>query len=241
MASSFKILIVDDDPRICRLLARYLIQEGYTVSAAANGKEMRQQLAEIAPDLVLLDLRLPGEDGLTLARQLRAKSDIAIIILTGKSDTIDKIVGLEIGADDYVTKPFDERELLARIRSVLRRFSKSASIGSDDSSEQSVARFRGWALDLDAQELTSPEGEDVRMTNYEFKLLETFVNNPNRVLNRDQIMMDIAGHEWMPLDRSIDVLVRKLRKKLREDTQYPRLIKTVRGTGYKFVASVEFE
>jgi DNA-binding response OmpR family regulator len=240
MSSETRILVVDDDPRICRLLSRYLTQEGYAVATAADGGEMRERVAEEAPALVLLDLKLPGEDGLTLARELRAQSDVAIVILTGKTDTIDKVVGLEVGADDYVTKPFEERELLARIRSVLRRMSKPAT-DRVDRSEQQVARFGGWSLDLDAQELTSPEEKDVRLTSYEYQLLATLVRNPNRVLNRDQIMDAIAGREWTPLDRSIDVLVRKLRQKLGEDPQNPRLIKTIRGAGYKFTAHVEFE
>lgn len=240
MSSETRILVVDDDPRICRLLSRFLTHEGYAVATAADGEEMRQRLAEEAPALVLLDLKLPGEDGLTLARELRTQSDVAIVILTGKTDTIDKVVGLEVGADDYVTKPFEERELLARIRSVLRRMSKPAA-DPVDRSEQQIARFGGWSLDLDAQELTSPEEKDVRLTSYEYQLLATLVRNPNRVLNRDQIMDAIAGREWTPLDRSIDVLVRKLRQKLGEDPQNPRLIKTIRGAGYKFTAHVEFE
>lgn len=240
MMSSGKILIVDDDPRLCRTLSRYLALEGFTVNTAASSSEMRQCMSDAMPDLVILDLRLSGEDGLNIAREIRAEYDVAIVILTGKSDIVDRVVGLEIGADDYVTKPFDERELLARVRSVLRRTSR-ATAKPARGNEHRVAHFKGWTLDFAEQELISPESESIRLTNFEFKLLATLVRNPNRVLNRDQIMDNIAGREWMPLDRSIDVLVRKLRRKLRDDAQNPQFIKTIRRTGYKFTAQVEFE
>jgi DNA-binding response OmpR family regulator len=180
---------------------------------------------------------LPDEDGFTLARELRAGSNIGIVMLTGKTDTVDKIVGLEIGADDYVTKPFDERELLARVRSVLRRI-------SDDAAQKqhggSIARFAGWTMDLAAYELTSPAGEQIHLTNHEFQLLSALVRHGHRVLSRDAILELVAGRDWDPEDRSVDVLVGKLRKKLESDPRDPKLIKTVRGAGYILTAKVTF-
>jgi DNA-binding response OmpR family regulator len=239
MSAAPSILIVDDDPRLCRALARYFEREGYSVRTATSGEEMRQKLALERPDLVLLDLMLPDEDGFSLARELRANSDIAVVILTGKADTVDKVVGLELGADDYVTKPFDERELLARVRSVLRRASAGRA-GTTDA-DGTVVRFAGWTLDLGSYELTSPAGEPVSLTQHEFQLLAAFARHPNRVLTRDAIMDLLAGRNWSPEDRSVDVLVGKLRKKLDDDPQHPRLIETVRGVGYKLSARVAFE
>ena len=187
-------------------------------------------------DLVVLDLRLQaGEDGLSLARQLREESDIALIMLTGRGDWVDKVVGLEIGADDYVTKPFEPRELLARIRSVLRRVAHSQSVAVESENGKEVIRFEGWALDLDRRMLTSEGGMTVELTSYEFELLAVLASRPGRVLSRSQILELVANRRWDPDDRSIDVLIGKLRHKLREDSRSPRLIKTVRGVGYMFV------
>ena len=219
------------------MLARYLVAEGFDVRTAGSGDEMRRMLELRHPSLVLLDLLLPGEDGLTLARKLRATSNVAIIILTGKSDTVDKVAGLELGADDYMTKPFDERELLARIRSVLRRSGKEDE--GRRRSEGTVARFAGWTLDLASYELTSPAGVPVRLTAHEFDLLAAFVDHPRRVLTRDGIMSLLSGRDRQPDDRSVDVLVGKLRKKIEQDPASPRLIETVRGVGYKLNARVE--
>ncbi|MEJ2577105.1 MAG: response regulator transcription factor [Gammaproteobacteria bacterium] len=238
MSESASILIVDDDPRLCRALARYFEQEGYAVRTANSGDEMRRALAAHRPNLVVLDLMLPDADGFSLARELRATSDVAVVILTGKSDTVDKVVGLELGADDYVTKPFDERELLARVRSVLRRAAAAGS-GSPDAS-RALARFAGWTMDLAAYELTSPSGERVNLTSHEFQLLAAFVEHPKRVLTRDAILDIVADRDWSPEDRSVDVLVGKLRKKLEDDPQHPRLIETVRGVGYKLAVRVDF-
>ena len=237
MTTAASILIVDDDVRLCRVLARYFVREGYTVRTASSGREMREKLAVQAPSLIVLDLMLPDEDGFSLARELRATSDIAIVILTGKSNTVDKVVGLELGADDYVTKPFDERELLARVHSVLRR-AGAAGDGSP-SAGGSRACFAGWTLDLDSYELTSPVGEPVRLTSHEFQLLAAFVQHPGRVLTREAILDLVAGRDWSPDDRSVDVLVGRLRRKIENDPRNPRLIETVRGVGYKLVARVE--
>jgi len=237
MSDTATILIVDDDPRLCRALARYFEQEGYGVRTAHNGDQMRQKVAEQQPTLVVLDLMLPDEDGFSLARELRATSDVPIVMLTGKSDTVDKVVGLELGADDYITKPFDPRELLARVRSVLRRAAGGGSEGA--TAGGTVACFAGWTLNLDSYELTSPSGEPVGLTSHEFQLLAAFVRHPKRVLSREAIMDLVAGRNWSPDDRSVDVLVGKLRRKLQDDPQRPRLIDTVRGVGYKLSARVE--
>ena len=233
------ILIVDDDPRICRLLQRYLEQEDYLVYTASNGKQMRQRLAEVKVNLVLLDIRLPDEDGFTLVKELRALPSLAIIMVTGKADPLDKVLGLELGADDYVTKPFNDRELLARVRSVLRRASQEKPV-SEVAPSRTVACFAGWQLDISAYELTSPEGARVFLTSREFQLLATLVEHPQRVLSRDSILELLAGRDWTPIDRSIDVLIGKLRKKLGDDAYHPELVKTVRGIGYKLAFPVEF-
>ncbi len=235
MDQDANILVVDDDVVICNLLDRYLTAAGYRVRTAANGEEMYRCIKLQPPDLILLDLKMPGKHGLELARELRKESDVGIIILTGSDETVDKVVGLEVGADDYVPKPFDERELLARVRSVLRRVLQIAG-----TTDKSVARFSGWTLDLVAHELKSPAGDEVRLTSYEFQLLANLVKSPNRVFNRDQIMESITGRDWIPSDRSIDVLVGKLRKKIEEDPHKPIFIKTIRGTGYKFTARVKY-
>jgi DNA-binding response OmpR family regulator len=239
MPGSTRILIVDDDPRLCRALARYLRVEGYAVRTATSGREMRESLDTEKPDLVLLDLMLPDEDGFSLARELRAVSSVAIIILTGKADTTDKVVGLELGADDYITKPFSDRELLARIRSVLRRTSDAGR--GEAESAGTVAHFAGWRLGLESYELTSPAGERVVLTPHEFQLLCALVQHGSRVLTREAILDLVAGRDWSPEDRSVDVLVGKLRKKLEADTREPRLIETVRGVGYKLIPKVRFE
>jgi DNA-binding response OmpR family regulator len=239
VARTHNILIVDDDPRLCRALARYLKAEGYAVRTAASGVEMHERIAVERPDLVLLDLMLPGEDGFTLARELRAHSDLAIMFLTGKADTTDKVAGLDLGADDYITKPFSERELLARIRSVLRRTCEARA--EHPEAAGSVACFAGWRLDLEGYELTSPAGEPVALTPHEFQLLAALVRHGNRVLTRDAILDLVAGRDWSPDDRSVDVLVGKLRRKIEAGAQSPTLIETVRGVGYKLKAKVVLE
>ena len=230
-----RILVVDDDPRICRLLNRFLTVEGYVVDSAPNGHVMLRALRSEPFDLVILDLRLPGgEDGLSLARRMRAETNAALIMLTGRSDAVDKVIGLELGADDYVTKPFDRRELLARIRSVLRRSAVRESETQTGARGGSVVRFCEWTVDLNQREVLSPEGTVVELTFHEFELLAALVNRPQRVVSRDQILELISNRHWQPYDRSIDVLIGKLRRKLSDDPRHPRLIKTVRGVGYMF-------
>ena len=237
MASLAAILVVDDDIRICRLLGQFLERSGYTVHTASSGEEMRRLIAAAAPDLVILDLMLAGEDGLELARELRLQSDVAIIMLTGKTDVFDKVIGLEIGADDYITKPFDNRELLARVHSVLRRHFKPRRAVPER--RPSVVRFAGWTLDLPAYELTSPAGDKIALTSSEFHLLSALVTRHNRVLPREEILELVAGRDWSPVDRSVDVLVGKLRKKIERDPSNPVLIKTIRGIGYKFTGKLQ--
>jgi two-component system OmpR family response regulator len=230
------ILIVDDHPDVREMVRTYLDEEGFKVSTASDGEAMRRVMAQNSVDLVLLDLILPGEDGLTLARKLRLNSNVGIIILTGRGETVDRIIGLEMGADDYLPKPFHLRELLARVKSVLRR----ASAREQSSQERPTsARFNGWQLDLTARELTAPNGEIVRLTTGEFDLLAAFVSNANQVLSRDRLLDLARNREPGPFDRTIDVQVGRLRRKLDDDPQQPSLIKTVRGTGYIFTAQIE--
>ncbi len=231
------ILIVDDQREICDLVQEYLSSEGYRVSTAHDGAGMRRVIVQDPVDLVILDLMLPGEDGLTLARSLREESTVGIIILTGRGETVDRIIGLEMGADDYLPKPFHLRELLARVKSVLRRASTRSA--ERQVAPRSRARFAGWNLDLSSRELLSPSGEEVRLTTGEFDLLAAFVNNANQVLTRDRLLDLARNREAGPFDRTIDVQVGRLRRKLEDDPQRPTMIKTVRGTGYIFTPSVE--
>ena len=239
MPPSTVILIVDDDERLRRTVSRSLKKEGYVVREAGTGEEMRKRLAAEAVDLVILDLMLPDDDGLNLAREVRSQSDVGIIMLTGKVGTIDKIVGLEVGADDYLTKPFDHRELLARVRTILRRVPKEKKRALESSI--SSVRFEGWTLDLVTQELKSPSGDLVYLTGNQFQLLVSLVTQAEQPLSRKAISELMGGRNWLPLNRSVDVLVGKLRKKIEVDPKAPKLIKTVRGVGYKFAARVDFE
>jgi two-component system OmpR family response regulator len=238
MTATIHILVVDDQKEICEVVQQYLSSEGYRVSVAHEGAGMRKIMAQDPAELVILDLMLPGEDGLTLARQLREDSTIGIIILTGRSETVDRIIGLEMGADDYLPKPFHLRELLARVKSVLRRASSRAQ-SEKPASARTRARFAGWHLDLATRELVSPEGGEVRLTTGEFDLLAAFVNNANQVLSRDRLLDLARNREAGPFDRTIDVQVGRLRRKLEPDPEKPTIIKTVRGTGYIFTPSVD--
>lgn len=238
MTENGHILVVDDQQEICDLVREYLTDEGFRVTTANDGAGMREAIAREPVDLVILDLVLRGEDGLQLARELRGKSDIGIIILTGRGETVDRIIGLEMGADDYLAKPFHLRELLARVRSVLRR---GAARGERPATPHTRVRFAGWSFDLTSRALLSPSGEDVRLTTGEFELLAAFVNHPNQVLSRDRLL-DLSRHrEAGPFDRTIDVQVGRLRRKLEDDPKNPDLIKTVRGGGYIFTPPVENE
>jgi two-component system OmpR family response regulator len=238
MSDNGHILIVDDQQEICDVVQEYLTGEGYRVSTAHEGSGMRRVMGQSSVDLVILDLMLPGEDGLTLARSLRSESAIGIIILTGRGETVDRIIGLEMGADDYLPKPFHLRELLARVKAVLRR-AQDRSGDSGPQTSRSRIRFSGWNLDLSSRELLSPNGEEVRLTTGEFDLLAAFVNNANQVLTRDRLLDLARNREAGPFDRTIDVQVGRLRRKIEDDPQNPTMIKTVRGTGYIFTPPVE--
>jgi two-component system, OmpR family, response regulator len=227
-----KLLIVDDDPAVRRMLVTYLGGHGFDVVEADSGQAMRERIATSIPDLVLLDLGLPGEDGLTLARWLREHHACGIVMVTGSAGTVDRIVGLEVGADDYIGKPFEPRELLARIKSVLRRTQAAPASAVGGSVRVRVGRCH---LDVAARRLISADGEDVTLTAMEFDLLKAFIAHPNQVLTRDRLLNLTRDRDWEPFDRSIDIRITRLRRKIEEDPERPRTIQTVRGAGYMFV------
>jgi two-component system OmpR family response regulator len=237
MSGAPHILIVDDHREIRELVTRALAKEGFRVSSAADGRAMHKVLADGRIDLILLDLMLPGEDGLSLCRSLRAKSDIPIIMLTAKGDEIDRVVGLEMGADDYMPKPFGSRELIARIRAVLRRGRQT------EAAAKPVARYRfdRWRLDTAARELVGENGVTVPLSTGEYDLLLAFVERPQRVLSREQLLDLARGRAAANFDRAIDTQVSRLRKKIEHDPADPKIIKTVWGGGYTFAAAVAAE
>ena len=235
MTAEKHILVVDDEPAICELVQSYLSAEGFKVSIAEDGESMRRIMASTPVDLVILDLMLPGQDGFSLTRYLREHSNVGIIILTGKGKTVDRVVGLEMGADDYLPKPFDLRELLARVRSVLRRADPSHKHANADT----VVRFAGWRLDFSSRSLLSPDNINTPLTTGEFDLLAVFVTHPNRVLSRDELLDLTRGRSAGPFDRTIDVQVGRLRQKIEPDARHPTLIKTIRAAGYLFTPPVE--
>ena len=241
METSPHVLIVDDDREIRDLLSRFLVKHGYRASAAPDGRAMRQELSASAIDLIVLDLMLPGDDGLSLCRELRAKSAIPIVMLTAMGEETDRIVGLEMGADDYLAKPFNPRELLARIRAVLRRVPapKGGLAGSRREDGTHALRFAGWRLDLDSRELIRSDGVLVPLSSGEFGLLAALATHPGRVLSRDQLLDLSRGRDAAPFDRSIDVQISRLRRKIENDPREPQLVKTVRGGGYLFTPVVE--
>jgi DNA-binding response OmpR family regulator len=234
MPALLHLLVVDDDLGVLDLLRRYFLGHGFTVSTATNGAEMRGVLAHTAIDLVLLDLGLPGEDGFELTRQLRKHWNGALIIITGRGESVDRVVGLELGADDYVTKPFDLRELLARVRSVLRR----SAAPSGAVATTTTLRFADFHLDPSSRTLKDARGVVIALTTGEYDLLHVLVSHPNRVLSRDDLMGHIHGRNAGPFDRAIDVQVARLRRKIESDPANPELIKSVRGAGYLFSARV---
>lgn len=227
-----RVLIVDDDAELCDLLVRYLYSNGFEVFAVGDDAAMQARLRSHPVDLVILDLMLPGKDGLTIARELCGSSNIPVIMLSARGDDIDRIIGLEVGADDYLTKPFNPRELLARIRAVLRR--RMADVDEHASSTTApVYRFGSFRLDLQAHRLVRNE-QEVPLTATDFKLLSLFVAHPNQLLSRDELMNMLRGYECAPFDRSIDVAVTRLRRKIEDSPGAPQFIRTVRGEGYLF-------
>jgi len=232
-----RILIVDDDEDIRKLLEEYLRRNGFDPQAVANGPAMREALAAKPASLVVLDLMLPGEDGLSLCRQLRARSQVPVLMLTAKGDPVDRIIGLEMGADDYLAKPFDPRELLARIRSILRR-AKALPADTEINVPESFS-FSGWRLDTRERNLRAPDGVVVPLSGAEYRLLLIFLQNPNAVLSRDQLSNFTFGRDADPLDRTIDMQVSRLRERLRDEAREPAIIKTVRGKGYVLAVRVE--
>ncbi|HYD99550.1 MAG TPA: response regulator [Alphaproteobacteria bacterium] len=238
MERSRHLLVVDDDAEIRRLLSRFLSQHGFRVTAVGNGREMRQALQDWRIDLVVLDLMLPGEDGIALCRELRTKSSLPVIMLTAMVEENDRILGLEIGADDYLGKPFNPRELVARIRAVFRRSGAPEEPAALPEGQRTV-RFNGWTVDVGRRELRSPDSVVVDLTSGEFALLSAFISHPQRVLSRDQLVDMTRGQSAALFDRSIDIQVCRLRRKIESDNKEPSLIKTVRGEGYVFTAPVE--
>lgn len=228
------LLAVDDDEQLLELYRRYFGKEGFRVSTVLDGTSMRRILGSDDVDIVLLDLGLPNESGLELARYLREHWRGAVIIVSGRGDAVDRIVGLEVGADDYVAKPFELRELLARVRSVLRRSAPMAQ-----ANENTVVRFAGYSADLDARSLTGPTGSNIELTTGEFDLLQLFLAHPYRALSRDDVMRHLHGREAGPFDRAIDASISRLRRKIELDPAHPNLIKSIRGIGYKFTATLE--
>lgn len=232
------VTIVEDDPDVRALLAHSLGMDGYKVTALATGLGIEDALTADPADLVILDVELPGMDGLTITQKIRRRSDVAIIIVSGRGDLTDKVVGLEIGADDYITKPFEPREIRARVRSVLRRGHRRDNAASVNEQGHVIFSFGEWSLDVTAQALTGTGGQSVSLTSGEFRLLEALVTRAGRVLSRDQLMDVCYGNDAPAFDRSIDVCIARLRKKLDDDPRNPTTIRTVRNGGYIFAARV---
>lgn len=231
------ILIVDDENEIRKVLSSYLEKEGFRVLTAPDGAAMSRQLEAQQVDLILLDILLPDANGFELVRDLRRSSDIPVILLTGKSESVDKVVGLELGADDYLSKPFELRELLARIRSVWRRY-QAAQRSTADHPTAEVKVFAGWALDQPYRRLYSPKGVEVELTSREFELLRELVNHPNQPVSRDHLLGATRSRHWVTYDRSIDMSITRLRKKIEKDPKRPKLIRTIRNVGYVLAADV---
>jgi two-component system OmpR family response regulator len=238
MSEARHILIVDDDREIRSLLSDYLQKNGYRVTAVGDGKAMRKQLEQTHVDLIVLDLMLPGEDGLKLTRELRAHSQVPILMLTALGEEIDRVVGLEVGADDYLAKPFSPRELVGRIKAILRR---TAHMPREPAQAANAYRFGEWRLDVTTRMLTHDNGTDHSLSGAEFRLLSILLAHPTRVLSRAQLMELLRGRDLDPFDRSVDVRVSRLRQVLGDDARSPRIIKTIYGEGYVMGVPVEQE
>jgi DNA-binding response OmpR family regulator len=232
------VVALDDDPEVRKMLVEYLGQNALRVTAVASGRELAALMARESVDLVVLDVRLQGEDGMQIARRLREQSAIPILMLTGRAEEADRIIGLELGADDYLTKPFSPRELLARIRALLRRAKAQASF-ADAVANVRAYRFGGWELNIGLRKLKSPKGEPVELTNGEFRILAAFLSAPQRILSRDQLLELSRVHNAEVYDRAIDIQILRLRRKIESDPARPRFIKTERGAGYVFSVAVD--
>jgi two-component system OmpR family response regulator len=233
-----RVLVVDDDAAVRRMLVDYLGAHDYAVDVAANGTELRQYFEQQMPDVVLLDVGLPGEDGLSLARYLRERYAVGIIMVTGADGVVDRVVGLEMGADDYIAKPFDPRELRARLKSVLRRLRTDGG-ASPERVARTLPRMGRCSLDVEARRLFGPDGVEVPITAMEFELLKTFLEHPNKALTRDQLLTLTRNRSWEPFDRSIDIRIARLRRKVEVDPDNPVAIQTIRGAGYMFVPATD--
>jgi two-component system phosphate regulon response regulator OmpR len=239
-----RVLIVEDDASVREMLAEYLRTHGYEVAQAERGTAMREAVEKTLPDVVLLDVNLPGEDGFALARFLRERYDVGIIMVTAAAEVADRVAGLEVGADDYVTKPFDLRELRARVKSIIRRMqarpqtAPSAPVPNVAATSSRV-RVGACALDLASHQLFASDGNELPLTSMEFDLLKAFVERPNQVLDRDQLLTLTRNREWEPFDRSIDIRIARLRRKIEHDPEHPQAIRTVRGAGYMLVPTTD--
>ncbi|MEM8496610.1 MAG: response regulator [Pseudomonadota bacterium] len=235
------ILIVEDELASLNLLASYFEKEAYTVFKASSGEQALAILGKKTVDVILMDINLPGKDGLSLTRELRAHSRVGIILVTSKKDDIDRIVGLELGADDYVTKPYNPRELIVRVRNLLQRLGEVAPNESSVTSAHKDISFDGWTLNPGRRLLRADSGDSVQLTEGEFKLLAALIDDAGKVLSRDTLMNRMERRDWLPSDRTIDVLIARIRKKLGDDKDMPRYINTAHGTGYIFVADVQLQ
>jgi len=235
-AMAQRVLIVDDDAVIRETTGEYLSEQGFEIALAGDGVEMRTAIAAGIPDVVLLDLNLPGEDGLALTRWLREHHDLGIIMVTGAGEVVDRVVGLEVGADDYLAKPFDLRELRARLKSVLRRTKSKPPQAPGAGASAGRVKVGRCTLDLATHQLTDEQGGELAITGMEFDLLRVFIENADRVLSRDQLLTLTRNREWEPFDRSIDIRIARLRRKIEADPAKPAVIRTVRGAGYMFVS-----
>jgi len=241
MEGQYQLLVVDDDPDVRELIQDYFSDNGFRVVEAKDATAMRSAIEASVPDVVLLDVGLPGEDGLSLARYLREHHDVGIIMVSGAGETVDRIIGLEVGADDYVTKPFDPRELHARVKCVLRRYQRSGEPQDEADTRTTANKSNGklsvgdYTLDLNSRQLLGADEVEIPTTAMEFDLLQVFAERPNRAMSRDQLLSLTQGRDWDPYDRSIDIRIARLRKKIETDPDKPQVIKTVRGVGYMFV------
>lgn len=233
------LLVVDDDPDIRQLLSEFLTQHGYVVHMAKDGKAMAEQLVQHSVDMVILDIMMPGEDGISLCRRLRAESTMPILMLTAITEDVERILALEIGADDYLSKPFNPRELLARIKAILRRTENVPS--NNDRPKQNVFHFDGWQLDESKRQLLSPDQVEITISTGEYSLLQVFLQHPQEVLSRDRLLTLTKNRTAEPYDRSIDIQVSRLRQKLEADPKQPEMIKTVRGGGYILAVDVRVQ